>query len=686
MYVVLFHAALGFPRGELVGTWRLLRRSLAFGHEAVAIFIVLSGYCLMLPVVRSGGDRLPGSNSSFFARRAFRILPPYYAALTFSMLLIWQVPFLGSGRSATVWDDSLPGLSWGRVVSHVLLVHNLSPGWIFQINGPLWSVATEWQIYLFFPLLLLPLWRRFGALMTFAVAAFLGYLPLVLVPALAKLAIPWYLALFTLGMLAATISRPVRIRANALLTNVPWKPVTGAVWLACAVGGLFFGELWFRFKPLTDLLLGIATAFLLVYLTASADRKDRSRFLTLLSSRPCVRLGHFSYSLYLTHLPILALFFFGLRRFELSAHEHALAMIGLGAPGSLAFAYGFYLLIERHCVGQPPQLRLSPTQKSVVIKLAWLGGALALALLTLGATLEHDLHQRDFARLKEGATFVDVGGKRIRYRLLGEDKPGPLIVLMAGYAASLEQWDIGQTSLSRLAPVLTYDRAGMGLSDPSDAHDAESEADEFWALTNARGLKPPFVLVTYSVSSLIARAFMRTHPDLVAGLVFLDVVNPEQINGSSLSEKYRVRVIFERVPLMLSAKCFFGWTRLTTKLSGSRATTAAHARANAILASSSHWWAAYEEGKVIGRSSEQATLDWSRFDVPVAVLSLGNGGENAEWVRLHQLLAQQARGRFVYLSGWTHDQVSQDPKFLPYLLDLVGGVLNKARSKTTAQG
>jgi hypothetical protein len=185
---------------------------------------------------------------------------------------------------------------------------------------------------------------------------------------------------------------------------------------------------------------------------------------------------------------------------------------------------------------------------------------------------------------------------------------------------------------------------------------------------------------------LIARAFMRTHPELVAGLVFLDVVNPEQISGLSWSEKYRVRVIFERVPLMLSAKSFFGWTRLTSQLSASQPTTAAQARATEILASSSHWWAAYEEGKVIRRSSQQATLDWSRFDVPVTVLSLGNGGENAEWLRLHRLVAEQARGRFVNLSGWTHDQVSQDPKFLPYLLELVGGVLNQARTKATAEG
>ena len=37
------------------------------------------------------------------------------------------------------------------MASHLFLVHNLSEGWIFKIDPPMWSVATEWQIYLLFP-------------------------------------------------------------------------------------------------------------------------------------------------------------------------------------------------------------------------------------------------------------------------------------------------------------------------------------------------------------------------------------------------------------------------------------------------------------------------------------------------------------------------------------------------------
>src|SRR5687767_11155710 len=64
-YVVMFHALPGFSDRDLTGPYRVLRRAFAFGHEAVAIFIVLSGYCLMLPVVRHRPGRLSVETGRF---------------------------------------------------------------------------------------------------------------------------------------------------------------------------------------------------------------------------------------------------------------------------------------------------------------------------------------------------------------------------------------------------------------------------------------------------------------------------------------------------------------------------------------------------------------------------------------------------------------------------------------------
>jgi peptidoglycan/LPS O-acetylase OafA/YrhL len=348
LYVVAFHAVLGFSAQNLSGPFRPLRRLFAFGHEAVAIFIVLSGYCLMLPVLRASPLELKLELASFVKRRAFRILPPYFAALALSVIALGCIPFLRNGATSTIWDETLPGLALAPLLSHALLVHNWSPEWSYQINGPLWSVATEWQIYFFFPLLLLPVWRRFGPLVTLLVAGVLGYAPLWLAAKPALVAIPWYLFLFALGMLAAAAG--FAPSGERLRVAVPWRKVSGALWVSCLLFSTAAPAIWFACKPLVDALIGLATATLLVHLTNRAGARERGRLLPLLEWRPLLTLGHFSYSLYLTHLPILAVCYFTLRPLEARPPLLALSMLTIGTLASLAFGYGFHLSVERHFI------------------------------------------------------------------------------------------------------------------------------------------------------------------------------------------------------------------------------------------------------------------------------------------------------------------------------------------------
>jgi peptidoglycan/LPS O-acetylase OafA/YrhL len=254
--------------------------------------------------------------------------------------------------SGTIWDDSLPALETGPIVSHLLIVHNWSKAWGYRINGPLWSVASEWQIYFFFPLLLLPLWRRWGMVRTLLAAALLGFAPLLLVPAAASVAIPWYLLLFTFGMTAAAIGFSADPLATHVRAALPFGALSAALWGFCAVFSLGFGKLWFGMKPLADVLVGLASASLLLYLTGRPGPITTTRALLLgvLESRPLVGLGHFSYSLYLTHLPVVALCYFALLPRGLSPSALALTLLVSSFVASLAVAYVFYLAVERHFI------------------------------------------------------------------------------------------------------------------------------------------------------------------------------------------------------------------------------------------------------------------------------------------------------------------------------------------------
>lgn len=311
-------------------------------------------------------------------------------------------------------------------------------------------------------------------------------------------------------------------------------------------------------------------------------------------------------------------------------------------------------------------------------------GAATTVLVTGSTVVEHQLEVRDRASVSTSATFFSAHGRKIRYRLVGADRPGPTVVLVSGFGASLEQLDHVQDGLGAIAPTLAYDRGGTGFSDPLDEHDAAAQADEIAAFPATIGKGAPFVLVSYSSSGFIPAAFARLHPELLGGLVFLDVTPPEQVIGLSLKELYHRRTDYERPTLLLAAKASIGWTRFKYWLASRTSTpqTRHDELVETVLESGSHWWAVYREGVAIGRAAEEAEVDWSAIHAPVAVLSLGRPDGDAESrkrYRLHRRLAEQARGRFIHRPGWTHAQIPLAPESVAEVVQIIGDVVSQAR-------
>ena len=185
----------------------LLVRVMGFGGAGVDIFIVLSGFCLTLPLLR-GGSMHSLDARRFFRRRAYRLLPAYYAAVVLVMALE-LVPALQERLVAR----PLTGVD---VITHLTLTFPLFSETLGSVNGSLWSISLEATLYLGFPLLLLihRRWRMRGALLTtFAVALVWAVFtvwwlaqphPLGFLPDPAKL-FPARWFQFALGMWAATL-------------------------------------------------------------------------------------------------------------------------------------------------------------------------------------------------------------------------------------------------------------------------------------------------------------------------------------------------------------------------------------------------------------------------------------------------------------------------------------------------
>lgn len=121
-----------------------------WGAYGVDIFIVISGFCLMMPVVYSEGQLSVGQ---FYGRRAWRILPAYWVALAIAAVLAMSpvTAALVVGEPATIGD----------VVIHAVGMQTWVPPTLGSINGSLWSVSLEIQLYIVFPLLIV-LWRKWG--------------------------------------------------------------------------------------------------------------------------------------------------------------------------------------------------------------------------------------------------------------------------------------------------------------------------------------------------------------------------------------------------------------------------------------------------------------------------------------------------------------------------------------------
>jgi len=206
LYVVMCHATLTFHPDH----WTLplsvtdFNQIFVAGHYAVDLFIILSGFCLMLPVIRNDG-KLRGGIIVFFQKRARRILPPYYLAMGLSILL--TATLIGY-KTGTFWDNTFP-ITKTDIITHLILIQDFFTDNSGKINYVFWSISVEWGIYLLFPLILI-CWRKFGAFTTTAVTIILSYGLFVPLRLLHLNTSPWgicphYFGLFTLGMLAVEI-------------------------------------------------------------------------------------------------------------------------------------------------------------------------------------------------------------------------------------------------------------------------------------------------------------------------------------------------------------------------------------------------------------------------------------------------------------------------------------------------
>jgi peptidoglycan/LPS O-acetylase OafA/YrhL len=281
---------------------QIFLRFAEFGWCGVDLFFVLSGF--LITGILLDAREAPHYFKNFYARRALRIFPLYYAVLIFCLGLLPLFPHLKVANFSRIAGDE----AW-----YFLYLQNYVMAWrgAFRhgILDVTWSLAIEEQFYLVWPFVVLLLRPRALLGLCLAVILFVPVLRGVALaywvsPLAVYVATPTRLDGLAAGAFAVLAVRQARsvqqlLPTSRLLAGAAGVGVLG-VWLTPK------GYSWE--SPLTATvgfsLLAVFFAAMLLLAVGSRPGKLLHRTLT----HPFMRaFGKYSYSMYLFHLPLRAL-------------------------------------------------------------------------------------------------------------------------------------------------------------------------------------------------------------------------------------------------------------------------------------------------------------------------------------------------------------------------------------------
>jgi pimeloyl-ACP methyl ester carboxylesterase len=119
-------------------------------------------------------------------------------------------------------------------------------------------------------------------------------------------------------------------------------------------------------------------------------------------------------------------------------------------------------------------------------------------------------------------TLISIGTHRqLNIYCTGNGRPA--VIFDSGLGDGTRVWGLIQPRIAAHARACSYDRAGLGFSDPPIRPSTAANAvEDLHELLRAAHVVPPYILVGHSLGGMHVKLYAETYPAEVAGLVFVD--------------------------------------------------------------------------------------------------------------------------------------------------------------------
>jgi pimeloyl-ACP methyl ester carboxylesterase len=135
---------------------------------------------------------------------------------------------------------------------------------------------------------------------------------------------------------------------------------------------------------------------------------------------------------------------------------------------------------------------------------------------------------RDRRRFLQHGTLLDVeNGRRAFFYKSGLGNA--TVIFESGISATHLNWARVQAGVSGFARTFSYDRAGLGWSDPAATERTPSNiAVELRLLLRRAGIAPPYLLIGHSFGGLVVRRYAIEYPEEVTGVLLVDAMRTKE--------------------------------------------------------------------------------------------------------------------------------------------------------------